>query len=102
MSEKYAFCVTLRTQLDCCCRGEAEVLILNFKTTWSEFQKASQNATKRGNAKLRIFNFKTTWSEFQRPSQPTTEQGRVKVCLFNSKTTWKGNGMLLGATVLGF
>ena len=39
-----------------------EVRILDFKTTWSEFQKASQTAAKRGEAKLRILNFKTTWS----------------------------------------
>ena len=29
---------------DCCRRGEAEVHILNFKTTWSEFQMPSQTA----------------------------------------------------------
>ena len=34
--------------------------VLDFKTTWSEFQKASQTATERGKAKLRTFNFKTT------------------------------------------
>ena len=50
MSEKYAFWVTLRPQSDHCRRGEAEVHILNFKTTWSEFQKANQTATKQGNA----------------------------------------------------
>ena len=99
MSEKCAFWVTLRPQSDHCCRGEAEVRILNFKTTWSEFQKASQTATEQGEAKLRILNFKNTWLEFQKPSQTATEQGKVKVCLFNSKTTWRGNGMLLGATV---
>ena len=31
-------------QWDRCCRGEAEVRILNFKTTWSEFQMPSQTA----------------------------------------------------------
>ena len=36
-SEKYASWVTLRPQWDRCRRGEAEVRILNFKTTWSEF-----------------------------------------------------------------
>ena len=51
-SEKYASWVTLRPQWDCCRRGEAEVCILNFKTTWSEFQKANQIATKQ--------NFKPT------------------------------------------
>ena len=29
---------------DCSCRGEAEVRIINFKTTWSEFQMPSQTA----------------------------------------------------------
>ena len=43
-SEKYAFWVTLRPQWDCCHRGEAELRILNFKTTWSEFQMPSQTA----------------------------------------------------------
>ena len=38
-SEKYASWVTLRPKWDCCRRGEAEVRILNFKTTWSEFHK---------------------------------------------------------------
>ena len=51
MSEKYAFWITLRPQSDRCRRGEAEVRILDFKTTWSEFQKASQTATEQGNAK---------------------------------------------------
>ena len=69
---KICILVNLRPQSDCCCRGEAKVRILNFKITWSEFQRASQNAT---------------------------EQGKVKVCLFNSKTKWRSNGMLLGATM---
>ena len=60
MSEKYAFWVTLRPQLDPCHQDEAEVCILDFKTTWSEFQKASQTATEQGKAKLRILDFKTT------------------------------------------
>ena len=64
MSEKYAFWVTLRPQSDYCGRGEAEVRIFNFKTTWSEFQKASQTAAEQGKAELRILNLKTTWSEF--------------------------------------
>ena len=61
MSDKYAFWVTLRPQSDCCRQDEAEVCILDLKTIWSEFQKASQTATKRGNAELRKFNFKTTY-----------------------------------------
>ena len=80
-------------------RGEAKLRILDFKITWSEFQKASLTAAERGEAELRILDFKTSWSEFQKPSQTATEQGKVKVCLFNSKTTWRGNGILFGATV---
>ena len=59
-SEKYASWVTLRPQSDRCHRGKAEVRIFNFKTTWSEFQKASQTATEQGEAELRILDFKTT------------------------------------------
>ena len=43
-------------------RGEAKLRILDFKITWSEFQKTSQTAAERGEAELRILNFKTTWS----------------------------------------
>ena len=57
MSEKYAFWVTLRPQSDHCHQGEAEVRTLYFKTTWSEFQKASQTTTEGGKAKLCILNF---------------------------------------------
>ena len=71
MSEKYAFLVTLRQQSDSCCQSKAEVRIFDLKTTWSEFQRASQTATERGEAELRILNFKTTWSEFQKPCQTT-------------------------------
>ena len=53
-----------KTSLTAAGQGKAELRILNFKTTWSEFQKASQTAAERGKAELRILNFKTTWSEF--------------------------------------
>ena len=53
-SKKCASWVTLRPLWDRYCRGEAEVRILDFKTTWSEFQKASQTATQRSEAELRI------------------------------------------------
>ena len=39
-SEKYAYWVTLRPLCNRYCRGEAEVHILDFETTWSEFQSA--------------------------------------------------------------
>ena len=69
-SEKYASWVTLRPQWDRCRRGEAEVRILNFKTTWSEFQKASQTATEQGKTKLCILIFKITWSDSEALSDP--------------------------------
>ena len=43
-NKKYASWVTLRPQWDRCRQGEAKVRILNFKTTWSEFQMPSQTA----------------------------------------------------------
>ena len=39
-------CIASEAEADCCCQGEAEVHILNFQTTWSEFKKESQTATK--------------------------------------------------------
>ena len=36
-------------------RGVAEMRILDFKTTWSEFQKPNQTAAMRGEAELRIY-----------------------------------------------
>ena len=67
---------------DCFRRGEAKVRILNFKTTWSEFQKPSQTATERGKAELRILNSKTTWSEFQKPSQTAAMRGEAELRLY--------------------
>ena len=43
-------------------RGEAELRILNFKTTWSEFQKPNQTDATRGEAELRELDFKISWS----------------------------------------
>ena len=85
--EKYEFWVTLRPQSDRCCRGEAKVHTLDFKTTWSESQKVSQTATEQGKAEQCIFNFKTTGSELQKPSQTTTEQGKAKLHILDFKTT---------------
>ena len=39
----------------------------------SEFQKPSQTAAERGVAELRILDFKTTWSEFQKASLTAAE-----------------------------
>ena len=107
MSEKYASWVTLRPQWDRYRRGEAEVRLLNFKTTWSEFQMQSQTAPAeakpryvysilkphvqslrrqvrlQGEAELCILYFKTTLSEFQKPSQTATERGEAKLRIYN-------------------
>ena len=58
MSEKYAFWVTLRPQSYYYHQGEAEVRILDFKTTWSDLKKPCQTVAVRGEAKLRIYNLK--------------------------------------------
>ena len=44
-SEKYASWATLTPQLDCCCRGEAKVRILNFKTTWVRVSEGQSRQT---------------------------------------------------------
>ena len=56
-----------KTSLTAAGRGEAELRILDFKTTWSEFQKASQTAAERGEAELHILDFKNSWSEVPEP-----------------------------------
>ena len=58
MNGQYAIWDTLRPQSDHCCQGKAEVRIFNFKTTWSEFQKASHTATEQCEAELCILEFK--------------------------------------------
>ena len=83
MCEKYAFWFPLRPQLDRFRQGEAEVRIIDFKTTWSEFQMASQAVTEWSKAELRIFNFKTTRSEFQKWSQTAAERGEAKLRILN-------------------
>ena len=49
-------------------RGEAELRILDFQTTWSEFQKTYQTAAVQGTAELSIYNLKKispphSWSQ---------------------------------------
>ena len=83
MCQKYASWVTLRPQWDHCRQGEVKVHILNFITTWSEFQKVSQTATEQGKAEQCIFDFKTTWSELQKASQTAADQGKAKLCFLD-------------------
>ena len=77
MRKNYAFWVTLESQSNLYHRGEAEVHILNFKTTWSVFQKESQTATEQGEAELPIFNFEITWLEFQKHIQTTKREAKL-------------------------
>ena len=69
-SEKYASWVNLTSQLDRCCRGEAEVRILDFKTIWSDFQMPSQITTDK--AKLRYMF---------RVSSPPQSRSKAVVCV---------------------
>ena len=48
---------------------------------------ASQTASEQGKAELRILNFKTTWSDFQKPCQTTAIQGKAEVGTYNLKKT---------------
>ena len=59
------------------------VHILNFKATWSEFQKASQTVTKQDKAKFHILKFKTTLSEFQKPCQTVAMEGKAELHIYN-------------------
>ena len=86
---RYTSRVTKKYSESCCSagRGEAELRIFNFKTTWSEFQKASQTAAERGEAELHILSFKTTWSELQKPSPNAATRGEAELRILNFKTT---------------
>ena len=82
------FGVTLRPWSDFCHQGKAEIRILDFKTTWSKFQKASQTAAEGGNAELHILNFKTTWSEFQKPNQTAASRVEAELRVLDFKITY--------------
>ena len=98
-SEKYASWVNLTPQLDCSCRCEAEVRVLDFQTTLSEFNNPSQTDTEQGEAKLGILNFKTTWSEFQKPSQTAATRGKAELHILDFKTTCPVRLLLSEATL---
>ena len=91
MSERYAFWVTLRPHLDCWRRGKAEVRILYFKTTWSEFQKANQTATEQDNAE-RISN--------QNICSPYKGRSQAVVCV-STPRKYPRSGYFLVKTYLG-
>ena len=48
----------------------------------SEFQKPSQTAAERGEAELRILDFKTTWSEFQKQVWPLLGEAKPS-CVYS-------------------
>ena len=69
-------------------RGKAELRILDFKTTWSEFQKlSSMLPAMQDEAELRMLDFKTRWSEFQKPYQTALRQCEAERSIFNLKET---------------
>ena len=78
-SEKYASWVTLRPQWDCCCRGEAEVRILDFKTTWSEFRMPSQTAPAEVKPRCVYSILKPHGQNSKSPVRPLT----CKLCIYN-------------------
>ena len=61
--------------------------ILNFKTTWSEFQRASQTAVRRGEAELRTYNLKKT--------SPPQSQSQAVVCV-STPRKYPLRGYILG------
>ena len=63
-SKKYASWVTLRPQWDRCRQGKAKVRILNFKTTWSEFQMPSQTAPAEAKPRCVYSNLKPLGQSF--------------------------------------
>ena len=48
----------------------------------SKFQKTSQTATEQSKAELRILDFKTTWSEFTMPSQTAPAEAKPR-CVYS-------------------
>ena len=76
MSEKYAFWVTLRPQSDRCRQGEAEVRILNFKNTWSEFQMPSQTAPAEAKPRYVYSILKPHGQSFRRQVRPLLREAK--------------------------
>ena len=72
-------------------RGEAKLRILNFKTTWSEFQKPYQTAAARGEAELRIYNLKKT--------SPTQSRSQAVVCV-STPRMYPRSGYFLVITII--
>ena len=45
----------------------------------------SQTTTEWGKAQLRILNFTTTWPQFQKPGQSAASEGKVELRIYNLK-----------------
>ena len=85
-NEKYASWVIIRPQWDCCCRGEAEVRIINFKTTWSEFQIPSQTAPAEAKPRC-VYSILKPHDQSSRCQVRLLPPRRTEVPLLNFKTT---------------
>ena len=79
---KCASWVNLTPLLDRCCRGEAEVRILNFETTWSELQRPSQTTLAEAKPRCVYSILKPQWSELQRPSQTAPTKAKPR-CVYS-------------------
>ena len=66
--------------------GVADLRILDFETTWSEFHKPSQSTAMQGEAKLHILDLKTTLSDFHNPYQTAVRRGKAEPHTMRSRT----------------
>ena len=81
-SEKYACWVTLRPQWEHSRRGKAEVCILDFKTTWSEFQMPSQTAPAEAKPRCVYSILKPHGQSFRRPVRPMLSKAKPS-CVYS-------------------
>ena len=104
MSEKYAFWVTLRTQSDHCSRGKAEVRIIDFKTTWSEFKKQSQTAAPEAMLRNVYFILKPHGQSFRRQVRLLLSQSRSQavVCVSTPRMYPRSGFFLVKAKIIEF
>ena len=70
-------------------RGEVELGIFDFKTTWSEFQKPGQTAAVGGKAELRILDLKPPGRSFRSPVRAEPESVQSSCVRLITKATNK-------------
>ena len=70
---------------DCSWARRSWIMYTLFQIYIVEFKKPSQTATERGKAELRILDFKNTWSDFQNTTAAEWSQAEPR--LYNLKET---------------